>query len=135
MILVSNNVCQTLYSSVSKLRSWQVNSMLRLNWLCLPSKPLFARGAHRLPTSLTFNSTSAGLYVSQVAQVCMAMCFCEWHNHTTPVDKLSAISWFTAFLDGSSTFIDDLVSRKKKPCVLGGEEINLNKMKSLTRKM
>ena len=74
----------------------------------------------------------------RVAQVSRAVCFYEWHKYTTLVGKLSAISWFTAFLDGSSTCIEDIVSRTKKnrsPCVLGGAEVNLDKMASSARKM
>ena len=70
--------------------------------------------------AMTTKNTSFYSWRSQVAHIfavqcneCRAVCYYEWHKSTTKVDKLSAIRWFTAFLDGSSTACDDLVSRKK----------------------
>ena len=63
-------------------------------------------------TFYSWRSRVANIFAVQCNE-CRAVCFYEWHKSTTHVDKLSAIRWFTAFLGGSSTACDDLVSRKK----------------------
>ena len=53
-------------------------------------------------TFYSCRSRVANIFAVQCNE-CRAVCLYEWHKSTMKVDKLSAIRWFTAFLDGSST--------------------------------
>ena len=60
-------------------------------------------------TTFYFWRSRAVYFFAVQCKKCDAVCVYEWQKRTTPhVDKLSAISWFTAFLDGNSTCCDDL---------------------------